>query len=264
MRVRPFWQDACWAALVIVVLISSSSAQTLQLCNEVNSTTGYKVLLDDIRFNTGASDPTDRTLMSLLNFQLKNRFENVGDGSNARYKLIRCVGRIPNGDGSFSPTLLVDLANRDVVLEVWGEVFPPTAGNRRVFLNYAMFPLPAEIVSPFLQQEYKPKVGSSADDIVDWLAQLNELTAYAMVARAVRSVSTSGPAAYDSAKTDLETATASLRTSFGSNPSTSQRQLLSFLVARKCEILHDARINASYHGPLAKVPDAVVNQQCPR
>jgi len=262
LTIRKFWH---WLLLgaVSLVLVPCLPAQDLQLCTDVNSTTGYKVLLDDIRFNSGATDAQDKQLMDLLKFQLKNRFEDLGDSPDARYKLIRCSGRIPDGEASFPPMIVDGLVNRDVVLEIWGEVFPSSAGKHRVFLNYAMLPLPANTSARFLQRQYQPKVGSSADDIVDWLANLNELTAYAMVARAVRSLATGGPSAYDGAKADLETASSSLRTAFGDSPSATQKQLLAFLSERKCAILHDARNNISYHGPLRQLPDSIVERECP-
>src|ERR1051326_378997 len=204
--------------VVHLALCSGLWAQGLQTCTDVNTTTGYKVLLDEIRFNSGASGTQDRQLMELLKFQLRNRFENIDDTPAARYKLIRCAGRIPDGEASFPTMIADDLVNRDVLLEVWGEVFPASAGKQRVFLNYAMLPLPEATSGRFLQRQYQPKVGSSPDEIVDWLANLNELTAYAMVARSMRSLNIGGPGAYDGAKADLETAAASLKLAFGTMP----------------------------------------------
>jgi len=263
LECRQSWNRWLSCCAVILFLSAGLPAQDLQLCTDVNSITGYKVLLDDIRFNSGATDAQDRQLMDLLKFQLRNRFESLGDTPDARYKLIRCSGRIPDGEASFPPMIADGLVNRDVVLEVWGEIFPSSAGKHRVFLNYAMLPLPANTSGRFLQRQYQPKVGSSADDIVEWLANLNELTAYAMVARAVRSLTTGGPGAYDGAKADLETASASLQAAFGAAPTSTQKQLLGFLSEKKCAILHDARTNTSYHGPLRQLPDAVVQQECP-
>lgn len=260
---RSSWKHSLSLCIASIGLTSSVSAQQLETCSEVNSISGYKILLDDIRFNLGSTDTQDRQLMDLLKFQLGNRLENLVDEPAARYRLIRCTGRVPQGESSFPPLILQGLVNRDVVLEVWGEVFPASAGKHRVFLNYMMFPLPALTVSPFLQRAYQLRAGSSADDIVDWLANLNELSAYAMVARAVRLLNIEGPDAFDSAKADLKTASVSLRRVFGPTPSGNQKQLLAFLSERQCQILRDARTNSKYKGPLAHLPDAVVAQECP-
>jgi hypothetical protein len=155
------------------------------------------------------------------------------------------------------------LVNRDVVLELWGEIFGPTAGTQRVFLNYVMMPLSSGSVSPFLQRAYTPKAGSSPDELIEWLANLNELSAYARVARAVRLLSLKGPAGYDSAKADLETASSDLRRAFAPNPNASQKGLLTFVSKRKCDILQDARTNHDYKGPLRLVPDTVIRRECP-
>ena len=260
---RSSWKRLLILCIACIGLGSAASAQQLGTCGEVNSISGYKILLDDIRFNLGPTDAQDRQLMDLLKFQLGNRLENRVGEPAARYKLIRCTGRIPQGESSFPPLILQSLINRDVVLEVWGEVFPARAGKHRVFLNYVMFPLPASSVSPFLQRAYQPKVGSSADDIVDWLANLNELSAYAMAARAVRLLNLEGPDAFDNAKADLKTAAVSLRLAFGPTPTENQKQLLAFLSNRQCQILREARTNPKYQGPLAHLPDPVLAAECP-
>jgi hypothetical protein len=249
-----------WRLLLLGLLCSLVAANAraqLQTCTDVNATAGYKILLDDIRFNSGATSAQDAVLMDLLKFQLNNRLADT-----TRYKLIRCAGRNPS-ETSFAPLILEGLINRDVVLEVWGEVFPANAGMHRVFLTYAMLPLPQTNVSPFLQRQYQPKVGTSPDDLINWLANLTELSAYAMVARAIRLLDTSGSDAYDSAKADLESAADSLRRAFGVHPAPNQQQLLSFIVARKCQILRDARTNTNYKGPLTHLPDAVLAKECP-
>lgn len=238
-------------------------AQQPQLCTEINSVPGYKIVLDDIRFNSGSASDRDKQLMSLLNFQLRSRLESFDDEPTVRYHLIRCSGRLPEGEASFPPLTMSGLVNRDVVLELWGEIFGPAAGTQRVFLNYVMLPLPSGSVSPFLQRTYTPKASSSPDELVDWLANLNELGAYARVARAVRLLSLKGPAGYDSAKADLETAFSDLRRAFAPNPNTSQKELLAFVSKRKCDILQDARTNPDYKGPLRLVPNTVIQRECP-
>ncbi|HEV8239913.1 MAG TPA: hypothetical protein VGS57_11145 [Thermoanaerobaculia bacterium] len=201
--------------------------------------------------------------MALLKFQLRNLFDRLDNGQSSRLKLIRCAGRSPDGESSFPPMIAQDLVNRDVVLEIWGEVFPASAGNQLVFLNYAMLPLPASTAGRFLQRQYQPPVSGSPDKIADWLAGLNELTAYAKVARAVRALSSGEPAAYDDAKAELGDAAASLQQAFGTTPTNAEKELLAFVTARKCQVLRDARSNTAYNGPLKRLPPAVVERECP-
>jgi len=234
-------------------------AQDAQVCGQMNNVRGYKILLDDIHFNSGSTGDLEKNLMSLLNNQLEGHIRDQGD----ELRLVRCTGRVPRGEDSFPRLTMEGLVNRDVVLEVWGEIFAPSAGKHQVFLNYVMLPLSVESISPFLQRQYQPKVGSTPDEIVAWLADLDELDAYAKAARAVRMLNLNGPAAYDNAKADLEAASSSLQPAFGTKPTASQKQLLAFLLKRKCEILRDARTNTNYKGPLRLVPDAVVEKECP-
>ncbi len=250
----------CIAALA---LNFTARAQDPQLCTEMNTVIGYKILLDDIRFSSSATDAQEKQLMDLLNFQLQTRLEGLDQDPAIRYHLVRCIGKFPEGETSFPPTTMQGLVNRDVVLEVWGEIFPPSGGKHNVFVKYAMLPLSTASVSPFLQRQYHPRVGSSPDEMAEWLANLDELDSYATVARAVRLLSLEGPAAYDSANRDLRAASDSLRRAFGATPTPPQKQLLAFVKAKKCEVLADARTNTNYHGPLQHLPDAVVAQECP-
>jgi hypothetical protein len=250
----------CIAGLACSVYVR---AQDPQPCTDMNSVIGYKILLDDIRFNSSSTDAQQKQLMELLNFQLQNRLENLDEEPTARYHLIRCNGKFPRDEASFPPTTMQGLVNRDVVLEVWGEIFAPSGGKHNVFVKYAMVPLFTASISPFLQRQYHPKVGSTPDEMAEWLANLDELDTYAMVARAVRLLSLEGPKAYDSANRDLGTASDALRRAFGASPTPPQKQLLTFLRAQKCEILANARSHADYHGPLQHLPDAVVAQECP-
>jgi hypothetical protein len=247
----------------MLISLGRGWAQEPQLCTQINLVTGYKIVLDDIRFSSGAANEQDKQLMNLLNFQLRSRLENLDDEVTVRYHLIRCNGRLPEGEASFPPLTMSGLVNRDVVLEIWGEIFGPAAGTQRVFLNYVMIPLSSGTVSPFLQRTYTPKAGSTPDEIVDWLANLNELGAYARVARAVRLLSIKGPEGYDSAKADLETASSDLRHAFAPSPTASQKELLAFVTKRKCEVMQDARTNADYKGPLRLVPDTILRRECP-
>jgi hypothetical protein len=257
------WNHCFMVCVTSVGLAAFGWAQAPQLCPEINSVIGYKILLDDIHFNSGSTGPQEKQLMDLLNFQLGGRLQDSADEPADRYHLVRCNGRVPQGEASFPPLTVEGLVNRDVVLELWGEIFAPSAGKHLVFLNYVMLPLPPGRISPFLQRQYQPKVGSSADEIVAWLADLNELDAYAKAARAVRLLSLRGPAAYDTAKADLEAASTSLSPAFGTTPTAAQRELLKFLLKRKCEILREARTNTDYKGPLRLLPDAVVSRECP-
>ena len=263
MKKLNLWKHSLMFCVASIGLSASVWAQGDQICTEMNRVTGYKILLDDIAFSSGSTDVKEKELMDLLNFQLGGRLQNMDDEATLRYHLVRCNGRVPEGEASFPPLTVEGLVNRDVVLELWGKVLAPSTGKHNVLLTYVMLPLPADSISPFLQRQYQPKVGSTPDEIVAWLADLDELDAYAKAARAVRLLNLKGPAAYDTAKADLESASASLQPAFGTKPTASQKQLLTFLAKRKCEILHDARTNADYKGPLKFMPDAVVERECP-
>lgn len=258
-----------WLAGVVLAIVGAAAPASAQgLCDDINHVTGYKIVLDDIQFGGAAADEQAkaqaRTLMRLFISQLGSRLEDLPDAQASRYHLVPCPGRVPDGEASFPPTTVRDLINRDVLLEVWGEAFPPSGGKQKVFLTYVMMPLPRKDISPFLQRQYQPNAGSSPDELVEWLANLNELSAYAMVARAVRLVAVKGPASYDSARADLETAAATLRQAFGATPTAAQTSLLAFVTERKCAILRDAKkTNTAYKGPLSQIPDAIVAQQCP-
>ncbi len=256
-----------WVSAVALAAAAVSPVSAQSLCDDINRVTGYKIVLDDIHFGGDTTDAQAqaqaKTLMRLFISQLGSRPEDLPDAQASRYHLVPCPGRTPEGEASFPPLTVKDLVNRDVLLEVWGEAFPPAGGKQRVFLTYVMMPLPRTDVSPFLQRQYQPSVGSSPDELVEWLANLNELSAYAMVARAVRQVAVNGPASYDSAKADLDTAAATLRQAFGTTPNARQSSLLAFVAARQCAILRDARTNTAYKGALTQLPDAIVAQQCP-
>ena len=267
MRTRRSQRGWVAGVLLVATFGVSGPASAQALCDDINHVTGYKIVLDDIQFGGAASDAQAqaqaRTLMRLFISQLGSRLEDLPDAQATRYHLVPCPGRVPEGEASFPPLTVKDLVNRDVLLEVWGEAFPPSGGKQKVFLTYVMMPLPRGDVSPFLRRQYQPNAGSSPDELVEWLANLNELSAYAMVARAVRLVGVNGPGSYDSAKADLETAAATLRQAFGATPSGAQTSLLAFIAARKCAILRDAKTNTAYKGALSQIPNAIVAQQCP-
>jgi len=246
----------------VLICFVKAGGQEPQLCTQINLVTGYKIVLDDIKFSSGSASEQDKQLMNLLNFQLRSRLESFDDEATVRYHLIRCNGRLPEGEASFPPLTMTGLVNRDVVLEIWGEIFGPAQGTQRVFLNYVMMPLSSGSVSPFLQRTYTPKAGSSPDEIVEWLANLNELSAYARIARAVRLLALKGPTGYDSAKADFETASSDLHRAFAPNPTASQKELLTFVSKRKCEVLQDARTNSEYKGPLRLLPDTILKREC--
>jgi hypothetical protein len=263
MKRQNSWKRSLILCVASLGLGTGVWAQADQTCTEMNKVFGYKILLDDIAFSSGSTDVKEKELMELLNFELGGHLQNLDDETALRYHLVRCNGRVPDGEASFPPLTVEGLVNRDVVLELWGKVLAPSSGKHNVILTYVMLPLPKENISPFLLRQYQPKIGSTPDEIVAWLADLGELDAYAKAARAVRLLSLKGPAAYDNAKADLESASASLQTAFGTKPESSQKQLLAFLVKQKCEILHNARTNPVYKGPLKLLPDAVVERECP-
>jgi len=200
--------------------------------------------------------------MDLLKFQLRNRLETLDSDPGIRYHLIRCPGRMPDGQASFPALITEGLVKRDVVLEIWGEVFADSPGRRKVFINYALFPLGSTPNSFFLRQ-YDPKIGASPDELVGWLAKLNELGAYALVARAVRMLSYNGSRSFDQANTDLSTALVSLQSAFGVIPTASERELLRYISNRRCEVMRDAHTDPAYNGPLRLIPETVLKGGCP-
>ena len=265
LRPRPAARRALFAvALCGIVFTATTKAQNLQPCDAVRAVSGYKVLLDEIKFNAGQMAQSDQLLMDLLKFQLRNRLEAMDSDLNIRYRLIRCPGRMPEGPTSFPPDIANDLVNRDVVLEVWGAIFPRSQGHREVWLNYAMLPLGTS-ANAFFLRKYEPPAGASPDQLVDWLAKakLNELSAYALVARAVRMVANSGPRAFDQANIDLAIAASSLRAAFGPAPTAPQTQLLQYIADRKCQVMRDSRTNSTYKGSLKNIPENVLKHECP-
>jgi hypothetical protein len=246
-------------AVGALVLPTLASAQAV--CTDINNVPGFKIVLDDIQF--AATPPDDqKVLMRLLISQLGSRLEDLPDPAPSRYHLVPCPGRTPVGEASFPPLTVRDLVTRDVLLEVWGDVFRPSGGRQLVAMNYVMMPLPRDTVNPFLQRQYERKVVSSPDEVVEWLAGFDEIGAYATVGRAIRMIDSQGAPAYDSAKADLARAAEALRRTYGARPVGAQKQLLDYVDAQQCALLQRARSDAAYKGTMRLLPQPTVDRTC--
>lgn len=247
-----------YVAFLLLLLIAAANAQMVP-CQGIERVQGYKVLLDEIKFSpTAATASEEQRLMRILLFDLENQLLAGEEEGGPGWVVIPCLGRLPDGESSF-PDLSIDgLNRRDVVLEIWGQVFT----TKDVFLNYVLISIPKDpTVNRFLVKRYKPNI-ESADELVDWLAGLNELSGYALVTRAIRQM-TLGRSAYDQAKRDLEKGDALLTKAFGATPDNNQALLLKFVRKRKCEVLRLARSDQSYNGVLKAIPLAQITKLCP-
>jgi hypothetical protein len=249
-------------AAAAVALLAPAPARAQDVCPNINKVSGFKIVLDDIHFQE-TTTPNDQTsLMHLMMSQLGSRLEDLPDPESSRYHLVQCPGRMPEGEASFPASTITDLITRGVLLEVWGDVFRPSGGKQLVAMNYVMIPLPRDSVSLVLQRQYERKVGGSPDEIVEWLASFDEISAYATVGRAVRLIASKGPAAYDSAKADLSRASTALKRAYGPHPLAAHRNLLEFVVAQECTLVQRARSDAAYKGPMRLLPQSEVDRTC--
>lgn len=248
-------------AVALGALVTPVEASAQAVCADINNVPGFKIVLDDIQF---ASTPADdqKVLMRLLISQLGSRLEDLPDPAPVRYHLVPCPGRTPVGEASFPPMTVRDLVTRDVLLEVWGDVFRPSGGKQLVAMNYVMMPLPRDTVNPFVQRQYERKVVSSPDEVVEWLAGFDEISAYATVGRAIRVIDSQGAPAYDSAKADLSNADQALRRAYGPRPVGAQKQLLEYVEAQQCALLQRARSDAAYKGTMRLLPQSTVDRAC--
>jgi hypothetical protein len=247
--------------LALVLLASACCAQAqLVPCPGVDTVTGYKVLLDEIKFSSPGASPDDQRLMRLLGFHLRNRLETIDSDQGPGWILVRCRGRFPEDSNQFSQLTVSGLVNRDVVLEIWGEIARSTTTD--VFINYALLPVPSASLTPFFQRRYRPKSITSPDDLMEWLSNINELSGYALVTRAVRVTALKGATGYDQAKRDLEKAGGMLAEAFGPAPDASQKRLLQFVRKKKCDLLQQARSDAAYSGVLKALPPERVASEC--
>jgi hypothetical protein len=258
-RVRGLAIGVCSVALGALVTPSQASAQAV--CADINNVPGFKIVLDDIQFDHTPPDD-QKVLMRLLISQLGSRLEDLPDPAPVRYHLVPCPGRTPVGEASFPPMTVKDLVTRDVLLEVWGDVFRPSGGRQLVAMNYVMMPLPRDTVNPFVQRQYERKVVSSPDEVVEWLAGFDEISAYATVGRAIRVIDSQGAPAYDSAKADLAKAAQALRRAYGPHPIGAQKQLLDYVDAQQCTLLQKARHDPAYQGTMRLLPQATVDRTC--
>lgn len=247
------------AALGAFVVPALASAQAV--CTDINNVPGFKIVLDDIQFAAAPADD-QKILMRLLISQLGSRLEDLPDPAPSRYHLVPCPGRTPVGEASFPPLTVRDLVTRDVLLEVWGDVFRPSGGKQLVAMNYVMMPLPRDTMNPFLQRQYERKIVSSPDEVVEWLAGFDEISAYASVGRAIRVIDAQGAPGYDSAKADFATAAQGLRRAYGANPVGAQKQLLEYVDAQQCALLRRARSDAAYKGTMRLLPQSTVDRTC--
>ena len=144
MKRQNSWKRSLILCVASLGLGTGVWAQADQTCTEMNKVFGYKILLDDIAFSSGSTDVKEKELMELLNFELGGHLQNLDDETALRYHLVRCNGRVPDGEASFPPLTVEGLVNRDVVLELWGKVLAPSSGKHNVILTYVMLPLPKD------------------------------------------------------------------------------------------------------------------------
>ncbi|SRR6266568_830910 len=251
-------KQALFAAVPVMMmgLVVSGAKGQLRPCPDIDQVTGYKVLLDDVKL--AKADAADqRTLKDLWSRYLLTRLtEDDSEPGSVEWQLVACEARSPRST-EFSSVIIRGLVDRDVVLEIWGAV-----DGESVFLNYAFLPLPAKSnVRQFWQREYKTK-SVQGSEVARALAKIDEIKAYALIMRAVRSSERDGVSAYDQASQDLGKSYSILKKSFAA-PETEQKALLAYVQKKRCEIIETARTSPQYKGLWKSTPEVQVKALCP-
>lgn len=109
--------------LLGTALCNLASAQSLAGCSGINQTSGPKVVLDKLEYKSEAGEIKVLTEEFRAEFYLEllSKLQNLFSGTYP--KPVLCANRAPKVDGSdFIPDLVTTLNNRDVLLELWGEI----------------------------------------------------------------------------------------------------------------------------------------------
>jgi hypothetical protein len=140
-------------AVVTLCLTMPRPARTqMAQCSGVSSGTDYKVLVDEVKYATGASSQSALSV-ELIQTSVEGALEKVrkdvlkGTSSQSAVIYLICPGRHPNGEGDFESSLVRSMASNHAILELWGTVFPLGGDQYQFDIHYVMFPV-ASLTAP--------------------------------------------------------------------------------------------------------------------
>jgi len=250
---RVFAASALKALLTLIrfCLIPLSCSAQLIPCQPVTSVTGYKILLDELRLHDKNLASQKEAIMDLLFFNMENQL-------SPSWAPIRCDQdhRSPAGEQSFDTNTITRLAERDVILEIWGDI----NSTSDILLNYVLYPV-APVANPFIRRRYSPADLKSGIDVADWLGRLDEWKGYALLARAVRKEKKTA-LSFDDTVADLQEASSLLKARYGPSPTRPESALLRFAERTRCQTIDAARQNPHYTGGLKAIPREQLMREC--
>jgi len=173
-------------SVVLLAIFSFSSLpcrSQLIDCRGLGTLDGAKVLLDDIVF-TG-EPPGLQQAMGRLRFQLETALQAMRLEPTMDLKVLRCVGRRPQGEADFTPAMVSVLNTRNVVLEIWGSVMPATSAGGKgceALVGYALIPVRSrERTSGVYEVEYQSSVSAPGSGALDIFRQAHELQGFTAI-----------------------------------------------------------------------------------
>lgn len=174
-------------SLPVLFLLAIPAGAQLTGCNPIATTKGFKVVLDDITLG-GGNSTEGQTLMNRLQFKLETTLEQLAVETDAPLTVLRCAGRRPRGAGDFAPAIVSRLNANDVLVELWGSVYPRTPILMEALVSFALVPVreyaPAQVAGVYTITY--PKQPGRSPDLVELLAREHEFNAFLSVSLGVK------------------------------------------------------------------------------
>lgn len=169
-------------AVFTLTFVPPGGAQIID-CQGIRDTQGMKVLLDDIIFESEV--PGFQQAMPRLRFTLDTALQELRLDQAIELKVLRCEGRRPRGESDFTPDLINVLQDREVILEVWGNVLSATNSKARgceALVGYALIPVRSrDRTVGIYEVEHSSAVAGPSDRLLDLFRRNNELLGFAAV-----------------------------------------------------------------------------------
>jgi hypothetical protein len=136
----------------MTTVAAPARAQMTQ-CTGAGSGTDYKVLVDEVKYATGATNQSALSV-ELIQTSVQGALEKVrrgilkGASSQTPIQYLTCTGRHPSGAADFDQGMVRLMASNHAILELWGTVFPLGGDDHQFDIHYVMFPVASLAVPP--------------------------------------------------------------------------------------------------------------------
>lgn len=238
-------------------------------CEGIRTERGNKVLLDDITYAAIDRPSADEPFPSMerLEYKLHSNIEQLRVESGTMIKILRCSGRRPQNENVFDRSLIEQLDNKDVVLEIWGKIAQSKEHGVRVhnaFLRYVLIPIRySELTSGgpsgIYRIEYPMKTTEKADEVLNLFDQAVEMKAYVAIGVGINSFKVQK---YDLALKNLCIGQGLLSQQTTRRPDFDPKGLIEYIRDQAVKVIQKARNDSSYKGAIKLLSDQLAANPC--